>query len=84
MMNMRKSMIGMAALLALSGSGMLAASPSMETDASPGPGEATIRTRHRPSGNTPVPGGGAKERAKRIARMEKAASKAAAKSRGEA
>lgn len=73
-MNMRRSMIGAAAMLAMAGSGMMVASPSVEPDA--GPGEATIRTRRKPSGSTPVPGGGAKERAKRIARMEKAAVKA--------
>lgn len=74
-MNMRRSIVASAALMALAGSGMLAASPSVE----PGPGEATVRTRHRHSGNTPVPGGGAKERTKRVAQMEKAAAKAAGK-----
>lgn len=62
-MEMRRSMIASAALMALAGSGIFAESSSAE------PGQEPRRTRHKPSGNTPVSGGGAKERARRIARM---------------
>lgn len=64
---MRLGTLGLGAALAL-------AMPSISfPEAAPEPGSA----RNRPSGNTPVPGGGAKERAKRIAQMEAAAAKAA-------
>lgn len=62
---MRRSILASAALMALAGSGMIAASPSAE------PGQEPRRTRHKPSGNTPVPGGGTRERARRLARMNK-------------
>ena len=63
--------------------GMLAAAMMMAASASMTPMEPNApepergSARHKPGSNTPVPGGGAKERAKRIAQMEKAAAKAA-------
>lgn len=45
----------------------LAAAAPMEPDAQPEPGSA----KDRPGHNTPVPGGGARERARRLRQMSK-------------
>lgn len=68
----RLMLAGLGTILAMAG-------PSLVSDEPGRPGDR----RNQPSGNTPVPGGGAKERAKRLARMEKAAAKAAAKAAGQ-
>lgn len=63
---MRRAMIANAALFALAGAGMMSpmqAIPDVELEPEP--------ARNRPSGNTPVSGGGARERARRLARMAK-------------
>lgn len=60
--NMRKAIIASAAMLMLGAT--LAAAP-MEPNAEAEPGSA----RNKPSGSEPVSGGGAKERARRLARM---------------
>jgi len=68
---MRK-LLAMNALAALAMTGALdVASPAIDLEPSAGPAEPTIRTRHKPSGSQPVPGGGARERARRLARMSK-------------
>lgn len=60
---MRSNMMAMAAL---AGMGMFALSAApMEPSAEPEPGSA----RNRSSGSKPVAGGGARERARRLARM---------------
>lgn len=69
-MNMRRigTIGGIGAAIA-----MALAAPSMayEPEADHTPAPATIRTRHKPSGSKPVSGGGARERARRMARMDK-------------
>ncbi len=62
---MRSSRLAMFSALAVAGAAALAASPSIEPSEEGRPGSA----RNRPSGSKPVPGGGAKERARRAARM---------------
>jgi hypothetical protein len=57
---MRSSMLPIAALAGMA----LPVSP-MEPGAEPEPGSA----RNRPSGSRPIPGGGARERARRLARL---------------
>ncbi len=59
---------GMLSFAGVIGAAMLAAAP-MIPDAEPEPGSA----RNRPSGSKPVSGGGARERARRLARMNKLA-----------
>lgn len=65
---MRRAIFASAALMALAGSAAM--SPSMEVAPEPGPGEATVRTRHKPSGSQPVSGGGTRERARRLAKTK--------------
>ena len=59
---MRIAMAGMA-LGALTAAAALEASPAYNQPPEPG------SRKNKPGGNTPVPGGGAKERARRMARM---------------
>lgn len=61
---MRNTMLGFTAAAVMLSAG-LAASPVMERGCEPEPHSA----RNKPSGSKPVPGGGAKERARRAARM---------------
>ena len=56
----------MAAALAMMSAGALAASPAMEPAVEPERGSR----KNKPGGNTPVPGGGAKERARRLSSHE--------------
>lgn len=63
---MRVSNLRLAAALAMMSAAAVEAQP-MLPEGEPEPGSA----RNRPSGNTPVAGGGAKERARRLARMSK-------------
>ncbi len=66
-MRSNRTMMFAGVLGAASLAAAMAASPEFEPAAEPEPGSA----RNKPSGSTPVPGGGAKERARRLARLSK-------------
>lgn len=62
----RTQLLGLGSLLAMGMAGLAAAAPASEDHT---PGQEPRRLRHKPSGSTPVPGGGQREQVRRISRQ---------------
>lgn len=64
---MRTPYLGLAAAIAFGAADLATGLVALEPTTGPEPGSA----KNRPGNNTPVPGGGARERARRLAKMSK-------------
>ncbi len=69
-MKSSRSMMALGAMMAMAGVGGLVPIGAEEVEPGKEP-RNNFREQHRPSGSKPVPGGGARERARRLAQLSK-------------